>query len=310
MQDRRKFLKTLGGVGMIAAMGSIPLRLLANKSEDIVKISILSTNDVHSRIDPFPMTDKRNAGMAGFARRAAMIKDIRKEEEHVLLFDSGDIFQGTPYFNMYGGELEIKLMSEMGYDAATMGNHDFDNGLEGFDKQLPHANFPFLTANYDFSNTLLDGKTQKYKIFNKGPIKVGVFGIGVELQGLVGKDNYKETKYLDPIATANTMADKLRAEGCHLIICISHLGYSYKSDRVSDKVLAANSKNIDLILGGHTHTFLEQPDEIINQIDQKVWVSQNGWGGILLGKIDFYFSKSNMNKISSINTTKKVKSQD
>jgi 5'-nucleotidase len=310
MQDRRKFLKTLGGVGMIAAMGSIPLRLLANKSEDIVKISILSTNDVHSRIDPFPMTDKRNAGMAGFARRAAMIKDIRKEEEHVLLFDSGDIFQGTPYFNMYGGELELKLMSEMGYDAATMGNHDFDNGLEGFDKQLPHANFPFLTANYDFSNTLLDGKTQKYKIFNKGSIKVGVFGIGVELQGLVGKDNYKETKYLDPIETANTMSDKLRAEGCHLIICISHLGYSYKSDRVSDKVLAANSKNIDLILGGHTHTFLEQPDEIINQIGQKVWVSQNGWGGILLGKIDFYFSKSNMNKISSINTTKKVKSQD
>jgi 5'-nucleotidase len=310
MQDRRKFLKTLGGVGMIAAMGSIPLRLLANKSEDIVKISILSTNDVHSRIDPFPMTDKRNAGMAGFARRAAMIKDIRKEEEHVLLFDSGDIFQGTPYFNMYGGELELKLMSEMGYDAATMGNHDFDNGLEGFDKQLPHANFPFLTANYDFSNTLLDGKTQKYKIFNKGPIKVGVFGIGVELQGLVGKDNYKETKYLDPIETANTMSDKLRAEGCHLIICISHLGYSYKSDRVSDKVLAANSKNIDLILGGHTHTFLEQPDEIINQIGQKVWVSQNGWGGILLGKIDFYFSKSKMSKISTINTTKKVKSQD
>ena len=211
---------------------------------------------------------------------------------------------------MYGGELELKLMSEMGYDAATMGNHDFDNGLEGFDKQLPHANFPFLTANYDFSNTLLDGKTQKYKIFNKGPIKVGVFGIGVELQGLVGKDNYKETKYLDPIETANTMADKLRAEGCHLIICISHLGYSYKSDRVSDKVVAAKSKNIDLILGGHTHTFLEQPDEIINQIGQKVWVSQNGWGGILLGKIDFYFSKSDMSKISTINTTKKVKSQD
>ncbi len=310
MQDRRKFLKTLGGVGMIAAMGSIPLKLLANKAENIVKISILSTNDVHSRIDPFPMTDKRNAGMAGFARRAAMIKDIRKKEEHVLLFDSGDIFQGTPYFNMYGGELELKLMSEMGYDAATMGNHDFDNGLEGFDKQLPHANFPFLTANYDFSNTLLDGKTQKYKIFNKGPIKVGVFGIGVELQGLVGKDNYKETKYLDPIETANTMADKLKAEGCHLIICISHLGYSYKSDRVSDKVVAAKSKNIDLILGGHTHTFLEQPDEIINQIGQKVWVSQNGWGGILLGKIDFYFSKSDMSKISTINTTKKVKSQD
>jgi len=310
MQDRRNFLKTLGGAGLLAVMSGIPLRLLANKSDDIIKISILSTNDVHSRIDPFPLTDKRNPGMAGFARRAAMIKDIRNKEEHVLLFDSGDIFQGTPYFNMYGGELELKLMSEMGYDAATMGNHDFDNGLEGFNKQLPHANFPFLTSNYDFSNTLLDGKTKKYKIFNKGPIKIGVFGLGVELEGLVGKDNYKETKYLDPIETGNKMANKLRAEGCNLIICISHLGYRYKSDRVSDQVLAKQSKNIDLILGGHTHTFLDQPDEIINQIGKKVWVSQNGWGGILLGKIDFYFSKKDKSNISTINTTKKVKSQD
>ena len=310
MQDRRNFLKTLGGAGLLAVMSGIPLRLLANKSDDIIKISILSTNDVHSRIDPFPMTDKRNPGMAGFARRAAMIKDIRNKEEHVLLFDSGDIFQGTPYFNMYGGELELKLMSEMGYDAATMGNHDFDNGLEGFDKQLPHADFPFLTSNYDFSNTLLDGKTEKYKIFNKGPIKIGVFGLGVELEGLVGKDNYKETKYLDPIELGNKMANKLRAEGCNLIICISHLGHSYESDRVSDQVLAKQSKNIDLVLGGHTHTFLDQPDEIINQIGKKVWVSQNGWGGILLGKIDFYFSKKDKSNILTINTTKKVKSQD
>ena len=310
MQDRRKFLKTLGSAGMVVALGSTPLQLLANKADDLVKISILSTNDVHSRIDPFPMTDKRNPGMAGFARRAAMIKDIRKKEDHVLLFDSGDIFQGTPYFNMYGGELELKLMSEMGYDAATMGNHDFDNGLEGFDKQLPHANFPFLTANYDFSNTILNGKTRKYKIFQKGPIKIGVFGIGVELAGLVGKDNYKDTKHLDPVETANKIADQLRNEGCHLIICLSHIGHHYKKKgRVCDQTLAKGSRNIDLILGGHTHTFLEQPDEIINQNGKKVWVSQNGWGGILLGKIDFYFSKSNKSIISTINTTKKVKSQ-
>lgn len=309
-QSRRNFLQTIGGAGLLALMGGIPLRLLANKADDIIKISILSTNDVHSRIDPFPMNDKRNAGMAGFARRAAIIKEIRQQEEHVLLFDSGDIFQGTPYFNMYGGELELKLMSEMGYDAATMGNHDFDNGLEGFNKVLPQANFPFLTANYDFSNTLLDGKTKPYTIFNKGPIKVGVFGLGVQLDGLVGKDKYKETRYLDPIETANKIAGKLKAEGCNLIICLSHLGYRYESNRVSDLVLAKQSENIDLILGGHTHTFLEQPSEIINQNGKKVMVSQNGWGGILLGKIDFYFSKENKTNIATINTTKKVKSQE
>jgi 5'-nucleotidase len=309
MQDRRSFLKTIGGIGLAASLGSIPLKLLATKADDYIKISILSTNDVHSRIDPFPMTDKRNPGMAGFARRAAIIKDIRKKEEHVLLFDAGDIFQGTPYFNMYGGEIELKLMSEMGYDAATMGNHDFDNGLEGFDKQLPHANFPFLTSNYDFSNTILKGKTKKKVIFQKGPIKIGVFGLGVELDGLVGKNNYKETVYQNPISVGNKMADELRSEGCHLIIAISHLGHSYKNKKVSDQTLAKESRNIDLIIGGHTHTFLDKPDEIINQNGNKVFVSQSGWGGILLGKIDFYFSKKDLSKFSTINTKIKVKNQ-
>jgi 5'-nucleotidase len=309
MQDRRSFLKTIGGIGLAASLGSIPLKLLATKADDYIKISILSTNDVHSRIDPFPMTDKRNPGMAGFARRAAIIKDIRKKEEHVLLFDAGDIFQGTPYFNMYGGEIELKLMSEMGYDAATMGNHDFDNGLEGFDKQLPHASFPFLTSNYDFSNTILEGKTKEKIIFQKGPIKIGVFGLGVELDGLVGKNNYKETVYQNPISVGNKMADELRNAGCHLIIAISHLGHSYKNNKVSDQTLAKESRNIDLIIGGHTHTFLDKPDEIINKNGNKVFVSQSGWGGILLGKIDFYFSKKDLSKFSTINTKIKVKNQ-
>ncbi|MCK5856767.1 MAG: metallophosphatase [Bacteroidales bacterium] len=309
MQDRRSFFKILGGLSLAAAFGNIPMQLLAAKAEDYIKISVLSTNDVHSRIDPFPNTDKRNPGMAGFARRAAIIKNIRKKEDHVLLFDAGDIFQGTPYFNLYGGELELKLMSEMGYDAATMGNHDFDNGLEGFKKQLPHANFPFLTSNYDFSNTILSDQTQKWTTFQKGPIKIGVFGLGVKLEGLVSKNNYQETIYQDPILIGNKMADKLRAQGCHLIIAISHLGHSYKNKNVSDLVLAKESHNIDLIIGGHTHTFLDQPDEIINKNGNKVLVSQSGWGGILLGKIDFYFSKKDFSKISSINTKIKVKNQ-
>ncbi len=309
MQNRRKFLKTIGSIGMVAALGSIPIRLLAGYTEDLLKLSILSTNDVHSRIEPFPMSDKRWPGMGGFARRAAMIKKIRKEEEHVLLFDAGDIFQGTPYFNMYGGQVELELMSDMGYDAATMGNHDLDNGLEGFNKQLPHAEFPFLTSNYDFSNTLLKNKTKESLIIQKGPIKVGIFGLGIELNGLVSKSNYGDTVYQDPILVGNKIADQLRTEGCHLIICLSHLGYKYENDKVSDLVLASNSKNIDLIIGGHTHTFLDKPDEIINKNGAKVMVSQSGWGGILLGQLDFYFSKRYIQKVSTIDTTKKVRSQ-
>ncbi len=309
MHDRRQFLKKLGGLSIATAFASTPLQLLAKKSNDIIKISILSTNDVHSRIEPFPKNDKRNAGKAGFARRAAIIKKIREKEEHVLLFDAGDIFQGTPYFNLYGGELEFKLMSEMGYDAATMGNHDFDNGLEGFKKQLPHASFPFLTANYDFSDTILKDETLKYKIFQKGPIKIGIFGLGVELDGLVSKNNYKETRYLNPIEIGNKMAAKLRSEGCHLVIALSHLGYSYKNNKVSDLVLAKKSKNIDFIIGGHTHTFLDEPTEVFNEKGSKVIVSQSGWGGILLGKTDFYFSKGSMQRISTINTKIKVENQ-
>lgn len=309
-QNRRNFLKTLGSIGAASILGSIPLQLIAKKNEDLVKISILSTNDVHSRIEPFPKDDERWPGMGGFARRAAMIKDIRKNEDHVLLFDAGDIFQGTPYFNLYGGEVEFELMSEMGYDAATMGNHDFDNGMEGFLKPLHKANFPFLTANYDFSNTLLKGKTQDSMIIQKGPIKVGVFGIGIEFEGLVSQKNYGAAKYLDPIKTGNQIADKLRSEGCHLIICLSHLGYKYENNKISDVILAKESTNIDLIIGGHTHTFLDKPDEIINQNGQKVMVSQSGWGGILLGQMDFYFSKRYMQKVSTIDTTKKVRSQD
>jgi 5'-nucleotidase len=309
MQDRRSFLKTLGGLGLAAVAGSIPLRLLGAQAEDLVKLTILSTNDVHSRIEPFPANDRRNAGLGGFARRAKVIKEIRAKEDHVLLLDAGDIFQGTPYFNMFGGELELKLMSEMGYDAATMGNHDFDNGLEGFLKVLPNADFPFLTANYDFSDTILAGKTQEHLIIQKGPIKVGLFGIGVELNALVSPANYGNTVYLDPVETANRVAAKLREQGCDLVICISHLGYKFDNNKVSDVVVAKNSTNIDLIVGGHTHTFMKSPDVITNKAGKKVLVSQTGWGGINLGKIDFYFSKKYMQIASITYTTKKIRSQ-
>ncbi|WP_332020018.1 bifunctional metallophosphatase/5'-nucleotidase, partial [Kaistella sp.] len=194
--DRKKFLKTIGG-GTLALTLAPNLLLAENfkflEQNSDYKLTILHTNDQHSRIEPFDSSYSRNPNQGGFARRAALIQKIRGEEKNVLLLDSGDIFQGTPYFNFFGGELEFKLMSMMGYDASTMGNHDFDNGLEGFKKVQPNAKFPFICSNYDFKNTILDGQTLPYKVFNKNAIKVGIFGAGIELAGLVGKKSYGET---------------------------------------------------------------------------------------------------------------------
>ena len=296
--DRKQFLKTIGG-GTLAItlapnlMFADSLNAVETASEK--KLTILHTNDQHSRIEPFDSSYSRNPNQGGFARRAALIQKIRKEENNVLLLDSGDIFQGTPYFNFFGGELEFNLMSMMGYDASTMGNHDFDNGLEGFKKVLPNAKFPFLCSNYDFKNTILDGLTTPYKVFNKNGIRVGVFGVGIELAGLVGKKQYLETKYLNPIEMAQHYSGLLRDEKkCDMVICLSHIGYDYKDDskKGSDKILAAQTDGIDLILGGHTHTFLPEPQSFLNRKGKNVLVNQVGWAGLLLGKIDFYFDKN------------------
>ncbi|WP_213196523.1 bifunctional metallophosphatase/5'-nucleotidase [Cloacibacterium caeni] len=296
--NRKEFLRTVGG-GTLALSLAPNLVFASQKSildkNAAYKLTVLHTNDQHSRIEPFDSSYSRNPNQGGFARRATLIQQIRSQEKNVLLLDAGDIFQGTPYFNFYGGELEFKLMSMMGYDAATMGNHDFDNGLEGFLKALPNAKFPFITSNYDFSNTILDGKTEKYKIFKKDGIKVGLFGVGIELDGLVGKKQYQETKYLNPVEIAQHYADFLRKEkGCDLVICLSHIGFDYRddADKISDKKLAAQTDNIDLILGGHTHTFLPEPQSFTNKSGKNVLVNQVGWAGLLLGRIDFYFDKN------------------
>ena len=256
------------------------------------KITILHTNDVHSHIDPFGQNEGENSNKGGIARRAALVESVRMENQHTLLLDAGDIFQGTPYFNFYGGELEFRLMSLLKYDVATIGNHDFDNGITGLYSQLPHAKFDFISANYDFSNTLMDTHVKPYKTFIKGGVKIGVFGLGIELKGLVNKEDYKETKYLNPIEIAQDMSRILKTEEeCDLIICLSHLGYDYKTSpsKISDLKLAKSTKEIDLIIGGHTHTFLEKPTIVNNAIGKKVIVNQVGCFGLYVGKIDFYF---------------------
>lgn len=291
---RRDFIQKTAATTTILTLGGLSLSsFTTNKAK---KITILHTNDVHSHIDPFAADHPRNPNKGGVARRAAIINQIRAEEENVLLLDAGDIFQGTPYFNYYGGELEFKLMTMMQYDLATIGNHDFDNGLNGLLAQMPNAGFEFVSANYDFKNTILDTFVKPYKIFKKGGLKIGVFGLGIELAGLVDSKLYKETKYNDPIAVAQDMSRILKEDNkCDLVICLSHLGFNYKNepDKVSDLVLARKTKYIDLIIGGHTHTFLDKPVVEKNIVGSEVIVNQVGCFGINLGRVDFYLDSSN-----------------
>lgn len=293
--SRRDFIRKTASMAALAGLGTLPFQAFAR--DETVQITILHTNDVHSRVDPFPMDGSRNQGLGGVARRAALIKKIRQEQQNVLLLDAGDIFQGTPYFNLYGGEVEFTLMSQMGYDASTMGNHDFDNGIAGFVKQLPHAAFPFLVSNYNFGNTDLKGKTMPYKVFKKQGIRVGVFGICIELEGLVNKKNYGETVYLDPIGKANEMASLLKnEEHCDLVVCLSHLGYKYKENKVSDQILAKSTRNIDLIIGGHTHTFMKEPEIVMNLDGKATTINQVGFAGINLGRLDYFFDRDKRTK--------------
>lgn len=306
MQNRREFLRYMLGAAAIYGSASNLLAnetLLANKG--ITKLTILYTNDVHSRIEPFPDNDPKYANQGGAARRAAIVKKIRQEEKNVLLLDAGDIFQGTPYFNFYAGELEFKLMSQMGYDASTFGNHDFDLGVDNIVKQLPNASFEFLNANYNFSDSPLANRINPYKIIKKDGLKIGVFGVGIELQGLVEKKNYGNIQYNDPIEAAKKTASILKNEKkCDYVICLSHLGYNYSEKKVSDTILSEQTQDIDLIIGGHTHTFLDEPKLKTNLANKPVYVTQVGWAGIWLGRIDILFSKNTIQKTATASVIK------
>lgn len=296
--NRRGFIKRTAIGGSLALVGGFPFEGLAGERKQ--KITILHTNDVHSRLEAFPMDGSRNEGQGGVAARAALIEKVRREEPHVLLLDAGDIFQGTPYFNMYKGEPEIKALSMMGYDAVTMGNHDFDAGVEGFAKQLPHANFSVVVANYDFTGTALEHKTKPFITLKKGGVKVGIFGLGIKLVGLVSEYAFGNTKYNDPIVTAKLISEQLKKkEKCDMVICLSHLGYEYDTNKVSDKVIAAETEFIDLIIGGHTHTFLDEPAIVRNKTGNEVAINQVGWAGLRLGRIDYELNSTKSSKISN-----------
>lgn len=264
-----------------------PLCLVAPDSAQKTKqLVILQTSDTHSRIEPIAVNAAdRYVGMGGTVRRATFIKEARKINPNLLLFDCGDISQGTPYYNLFQGEVEVKMMNLMGYDAMTIGNHEFDFGLENMARLFRMANFPVVCSNYDVTGTVLEGLVKPYTTFYRNGLKIGVFGLAPKMEGLVQADKCEGVVYNDPIEAAQKMADLLKnEEGCDVVICLSHLGYQLKN-APCDEELAQKTNHIDAILGGHTHTFMKEPAVYLNKDGRNVSVMHTGKNGIYVGML-------------------------
>lgn len=250
-------------------------------------LTILHTNDTHSQIYPLPenLADTMKAGRGGFLRRVAMVKQERQKEPNLLLFDSGDFSQGSPYYTLFKGDVEAGLMNMMGYDAGTIGNHEFDFGLENMARVFRELNFPIVCANYDFTGTPVEGTVKKHVIIKRKGFKIGVFGICPKMDGLVDENKCRGVKYLDPIKCAQEQVDELRKSGCNYIICISHVGWDEPTDQIDDNKLIANTEGIDLVLGGHSHTYFTKLETVKDKAGRVVPVDQNGKSGIFIGKL-------------------------
>lgn len=287
--SRRRFIS-----GMATGIGALALNpALAGIGHQEQTLTILHTNDVHSHLDPFPSNHPKYAGMGGAEARARLISMLRTEDPELLLLDAGDMFQGTPYYNYFKGSPELKIMNILGYDAGTLGNHEFDNGTNGLASVIPIAKFPILNCNYGFENTELNGLIKTYQIFKRKGLKIGVFGVGINLQGLVDKKLSGNVVYYNADIAAEKTSKLLKLEmKCDLVVCLSHIGFEYSGNQISDLKLARNSEHIDIIIGGHTHTFLDEPVIETNSIGKKVMVSQAGWAGLRLGKISVKFNRN------------------
>lgn len=251
------------------------------------QLVVLHTNDTHSRIVPVPKYENNAdvSGRGGFVRRAAVVRDERVKDPDLLLFDSGDFSQGSTYYTLFRGDVEIGLMNLMGYDAATLGNHEFDYGVENLARVAKMANFPLVCANCDFTGTACEGLIKPYIIINRKGLKIGVFGLAPKIYGLVMQQNIQGVKYLDPYTTANETARKLKVdEKCDVVICLSHLGWDL-APRPDDAQLIAATRNIDLVLGGHSHTFMEEMEWVSNADGKKVPAEQNGNYGAYVGRM-------------------------
>ena len=251
------------------------------------KIVILHTNDTHSRIEPIPGTDKYNPNMGGVVKRAAYVDKMRNENQNLLLFDAGDFLQGTPYFNMFKGEVEVQAMNMLKYDAVTLGNHEFDYGMDVLVNIVKKAKFPVVCTNYDFSETPIADYIKPYLIIYKEGVKIGIVGANVSPKGLIASGNYEGMKFNSPIETINKTAEMLRnKENCDMVICLSHLGYKNELE------LAEKSRNIDIIIGGHSHTFMTKPSFRKNLDGKEVMVFQTSGRGAYVGRIDVELAKT------------------
>lgn len=249
-------------------------------AQDTKELILLQTSDVHSRIEPVNQKGDRNYNEGGFVRRATFLEQFRKEHDNVLLFDCGDISQGTPYYNMFQGEVEIKLMNEMGYDAMTIGNHEFDFDVDNMVRIFKMAKFPVVCANYNLEATVLKDIVKPYVILEKYGLKIGVFGLGAEPEGLIQANKCEGIVYEDPVGVSNEVAALLKEKGCDVVVCLSHLGIQM------DERLVANTRNIDVILGGHSHTFMKGPKTYLNMDGEEVAVMHTGKSGVRVGRLD------------------------
>lgn len=255
-------------------------------------LEILHTNDTHSCIMPLSknLADTMLADRGGYIRRISMLKEERKKNPYILLFDSGDFSQGSPYYTLYKGDVEIGLMNQMGYDAVTIGNHEFDFGLENMARLFKKANFPIICSNYDFTGTPLQDIVKPYIILRRNGIKIGVFALCPKLDGLVSKNNYGSVVYLSPIEVGQKMASFLKKSiKCDVVILLSHLGWNIEGD--DDNALISQTNNIDLVLGGHSHSFLKELEYVPNKDGKLIPVDQNGKSGLFIGKVFLDFQK-------------------
>ncbi len=255
------------------------------------RLTILHTNDTHSCVMPLSvhLADTMQAGRGGFVRRVAMLKEERAKDPSLLLFDSGDFSQGSPYYTLFKGDVETELMNMMHYDAATIGNHEFDFGLENLARLFKKLNFPIVCANYRFHEYDLDKLVKPYVIIKRNGLKIGVFGLSPRLDGLVDHNNYRTTEYLDPVATAREMVDILKKKHCDLVVCISHLGWEEKG--MGDQEMISHTSGIDLVLGGHSHTYFETLRYVDNADGKPIPVDQNGKSAIYIGKLSLTLEK-------------------
>lgn len=270
---------------MLKAALGLALLFMAGCSSP--SLTILHTNDTHSQIYPFSenLADTLKAGRGGFLRRIAMLKEERKADPDLLLFDSGDFSQGSPYYTLFKGDVEAGLMNMMGYDAGTIGNHEFDFGLENMARVFRQLNFPILCANYDFTGTPVEGTVRPNTIIKRKGFKIGVFGLDPKLEGLVDVNKCKGVKYLDPIVVAQQQIDFLKKQGCNYIICISHLGWAEFPDLPDDQKLVKGTTGLDLVLGGHSHSYFKKLEYVKDKSGRLVPVDQNGKSGIFIGKL-------------------------